>query len=92
MLKELDPSTLRGAVIAVPVVNILAFRAGQRAALQDGMDANRIWPGKPLKEAMHLFAHSEILIHEVNRCIREHADYMVSLSRRIARLPIWRRT
>jgi len=77
LLKELDPAALRGAVIAVPVVNILAFRAGQRAAPQDGMDANRIWPGKPLAQAMHLQAHSEMVVYTIFNLVKEHADYLV---------------
>ena len=77
LLKELDPATLRGAVIAVPVVNILAYRVGQRSAPQDGMDANRTWPGKPLAEAMHVNAHTEMVVHKVFSFIKEHADYVV---------------
>jgi hypothetical protein len=77
LLKELNPETLRGTVIAIPVVNILAYRARQRSAPQDGVDMNRIWPGKPLSKAMQLQAHTEIVVDRLFGHIRDYADYIV---------------
>lgn len=47
-LKELDPRRLRGTVVAVPVMNVQAFTAGQRGDPLDTFahDMNRIYPGK----------------------------------------------
>lgn len=77
LLGELDPQTLRGAVIAVPVANILAFRARHRSSPQDGMDMNRVWPGKPLEVAMHLQAHTEIVAHKLLTFIKQYAGYVI---------------
>jgi predicted deacylase len=48
LLAELDPRDLRGAVVAVPVHNVLAFEAQQRGNPFDGFtyDVNRIYPGR----------------------------------------------
>ena len=48
LLVELDPAALRGALIAVPVLNVGAFEAQQRGDPFDGFtyDMNRIYPGK----------------------------------------------
>lgn len=48
-LKELDPTTLAGTVVAVPVMNVEAFTAGLRGDPLDTFshDMNRIYPGKP---------------------------------------------
>ena len=44
MLKQLDARTLRGSVIAVPVVNVFGF-VEQSRYLPDGRDLNRSFPG-----------------------------------------------
>lgn len=77
LLRELDPATLRGSVIAVPVVNILAYRARTRMAPQDGMDMNRSYPGKPLERAMHLQAHTEMVLHALFAYMRQYASVVV---------------
>ncbi len=77
LLRDLRPERLTGTVIAVPVANPLAFRARWRSAPQDGMDANRSYPGKPLEKAMHLTAHTELLVHELFRYMTEYADAVV---------------
>jgi predicted deacylase len=45
MRESLDPSDLRGAVIAIPIQNPLAFRTSTYHSLEDGLNANRIFPG-----------------------------------------------
>jgi uncharacterized protein len=44
----LDPATMRGSVVLVPVLNVLAFEAAQRGNPLDtfSYDLNRIYPGK----------------------------------------------
>lgn len=47
--KEIDPASLRGAVVMVPCLNPLAFSAAERGNPLDTFtyDMNRIYPGKP---------------------------------------------
>jgi len=44
--RELDPAALHGAFVGVPVINVPAFEAGRRASPVDGINMNRIFPGK----------------------------------------------
>ncbi|MBW4438547.1 MAG: succinylglutamate desuccinylase/aspartoacylase family protein [Pleurocapsa minor GSE-CHR-MK-17-07R] len=48
-LSHLDPKTLKGTVVAVPVMNVESFTAGQRGDPLDtfSYDMNRLYPGKP---------------------------------------------
>jgi len=46
LLDEIDPAKLNGTIYAVPIVNILAYRAGSRAEPRDLEDLNRVFPGK----------------------------------------------
>ncbi len=47
-LSEIDPATLKGTVVAVPVMNVEAFTAGKRGDPLDmfSHDMNRVYPGK----------------------------------------------
>ena len=46
LIDELDPTRLvRGRLIVIPVLNVPAFRADQRASPLDGMNMNRAFPG-----------------------------------------------
>ena len=45
LITRLDPTRLRGRVTIAPVVNVPAFRRGQRTA-DDGLDLARTCPGK----------------------------------------------
>lgn len=47
MRETLDPADLRGAVIAAPILNPLAFRAQEMNTPQDGYNLNRVFPGSP---------------------------------------------
>jgi predicted deacylase len=40
-----DPKELRGAIIAIPIQNPLAYRTHSYHSLEDGLNANRIFPG-----------------------------------------------
>jgi predicted deacylase len=46
LTRMLNPQTLRGTLISVPVVNTLAFAVGKRENPADHMDLNRVFPGK----------------------------------------------
>lgn len=77
VLRGVDPAALTGSIVAVPMVNILAYRAGTRGAPQDGLDMNRSYPGRPLGQAMHVFAHTEFVIHQIFEEIRRVANYVL---------------
>ena len=79
VLRLTSPRLLRGVLIAVPMVNILAYRAGARSAPIDGLDMNRIYPGRPLHQVMHVFGHSEVVINKVFNEIRRVATHVIDL-------------
>jgi uncharacterized protein len=45
MREELDPAKLAGSIISIPIQNPLAFRTSTYHSLEDGLNANRIFPG-----------------------------------------------
>lgn len=47
LFNELDPATLSGTVIALPIVNMAAWQARSRVSPLDGVDLNRVFPGPP---------------------------------------------
>jgi predicted deacylase len=61
--QELDPASLKGAVVMVPVANPPAFRAGTRRNPADEVDMNRVFPGDLAKSITHRLAHA--LFHQV---------------------------
>lgn len=76
IIRELDPSKLRGAVVCVPAMNVPAFEASKRGNPLDmfSYDMNRVYPGSPTgryterlawahKEALAASADLEISIH-----------------------------
>jgi uncharacterized protein len=65
LLTHLDPAQVSGGVVAVPVANVAAFRVGARAAPQDGLDMNRVWPGAELQTARALNPHSELIVRQM---------------------------
>ncbi|NMA75524.1 MAG: succinylglutamate desuccinylase/aspartoacylase family protein [Bacteroidales bacterium] len=74
LVKDLDPKHLKGTVIAVPVVNVLAFEAGDRFApsFYYGSDLNRAFPGKEDGRITQRIAHVHI------QEIVSRADYVIS--------------
>jgi predicted deacylase len=70
VVNELDARTLSGAVIAVPVVNLLGFSRGTRY-LPDRRDLNRFFPGTPVGSAASRIAFS------LFRDIISHCDALV---------------
>lgn len=62
-IQELDPSQLRGNVIAVPVVNRIGFELGERGSRLDGKDISRLFPGNPNGSVSDQIAYT--YFHEV---------------------------
>jgi uncharacterized protein len=58
-----DPAAFHGAVVLVPVANPPAFAAHQRRSPLDGLDLNRIFPGKPDGTPSERLAHR--LVHDL---------------------------
>ncbi|GAA1914657.1 succinylglutamate desuccinylase/aspartoacylase family protein [Nocardioides marmoribigeumensis] len=56
VLAGLDPKTLRGTLIAIPIVNVLGFMTGSRY-LPDRRDLNRSFPGSPRGSLAARIAH-----------------------------------
>jgi predicted deacylase len=56
LVRELDLTSLRGTLVAVPVLNVPGFLARQRA-FTDGTDLNRVMPGKPDGNDAEVYAH-----------------------------------
>jgi predicted deacylase len=56
IVNEVDPKTLSGTLIGVPVVNLLGFSRGTRY-LPDRRDLNRFFPGSPGGSAAARIAH-----------------------------------
>jgi predicted deacylase len=71
----LDPATMRGSVVLVPVLNVPAFEAAQRGNPLDtfSYDLNRIYPGKADGYLTERLAHA----HSV--WLRDVATYEISI-------------
>jgi predicted deacylase len=73
MLERVDPATLRGALICIPVLNASAFEARQRVSPIDHLDVNRLFPGDPGT------TYTPRLAHLVENLALEHADVLIDL-------------
>lgn len=56
VVKQIDPQTLRGSLIAVPIVNVFGF-IEQSRYLPDRRDLNRSFPGSPRGSLASRLAH-----------------------------------
>lgn len=56
--RSLSPEEISGRLLIVPVANPPAFGAGTRTSPIDGLDMNRIFPGKPRGTASEQLAHT----------------------------------
>src|SRR5690606_16797933 len=56
LLRDLDPTAMRGTVVACPVVNVPGFLANRRE-FTDGSDLNRVMPGTPRGPSAQVYAH-----------------------------------
>ena len=57
LMYQLNPRSMNGTVIGVPIVNLDGFRRGSRY-LADRRDLNRYFPGNPRGSAADRIAHS----------------------------------
>ncbi len=70
---EVDPAALRGQLVLVPVANPTAFAAASRVSPMDGLDLNRIFPGRADGSV------SERLAHTLFEQILRGADFVFAL-------------
>ncbi len=63
LIGKLDSKTIRGTVIAVPVVNRIGFELGERGSRTDGKDISRLFPGNPKGSVNDQIAHT--YFHEI---------------------------
>ncbi len=57
IVRDIQPDDLSGSIIAIPIVNQMAFRQGSRY-LPDRRDLNRFFPGRPNGSAASRLAYS----------------------------------
>jgi len=55
--RALDPKDLRGVFLGVPVINVVAFEAGNRLSWIDKANLNRVYPGSPTGFLTERLAH-----------------------------------
>ncbi|MBC8246255.1 MAG: succinylglutamate desuccinylase/aspartoacylase family protein [Deltaproteobacteria bacterium] len=55
--RALDPNSVNGAFIGVPVINVSAYEAGTRTSWVDQLNLNRVYPGKPDGKLTEKLAH-----------------------------------
>lgn len=72
VFKEIDPTQLRGTVVGVPIMNVPSFLRNQRRYI-DGVDLNRIMPGRINGNESDLYAYRVIDL------IFRHVEYMIDL-------------
>jgi len=73
-LRSLEPREVRGAVVALPILNLTAFQAYRRMSPYEGFnngDMNRCFPGKADG------GFTEQAAHAVYQALRQHATHLV---------------
>ncbi len=82
LIAALDPKEFKGTLLAVPVVNVLGFMAGDRY-LPDRRDLNRSFPGSPrgslASRIAHLFMTEVVAKAEVGVDVHTAADKRANL-------------
>jgi hypothetical protein len=73
VIATVAPANLRGTLIGIPVVNQMAFKAGQRDVPIDGKDANRHFPGRSDG------SYTDRLAHAISTSIKSQADYLIDV-------------
>lgn len=81
MREEVFPERLRGAIIAVPVQNPFAYRSSTYHSLQDGLNANRIFPGDPTETLTNRMVASitELALNQADYVIDFHTNSQDSI-------------
>ena len=74
ILRKIEPSQLRGGIIAVPLVNYHAFHAKQTSSPVDGKKMNRCFPGKADGSSSERIAYKLFnqAVKQANYCIDLH--------------------
>ncbi len=72
LIDEIDPSTLSGTLVLVPISNVPGYLMNQRH-FSDHVDLNRIMPGKPDGVTSNLYAH-----YFVTKIVKKF-DYLLDL-------------
>ncbi len=67
---EIDPKSLSGSLVAIPIVNLLGFSRGSRY-LPDRRDLNRFFPGSPYGSAASRIAFS------LFKSLIQHCDALI---------------
>jgi predicted deacylase len=73
VLGEINLEDLAGAVIALPALNITAFRTGQRTSPMDNLDLNRLFPGKEVG------SFSQQVAKVIFENVVANADYLIDI-------------
>jgi hypothetical protein len=73
MREALDPSDLAGQIIAIPIQNPLAFRTSTYHSLEDGLNANRIFPGDATETLTNR------LVAAISKHALDQAQYVLDL-------------
>ncbi len=70
---EIDPATMMGTLVMVPICNLPAYEAAQRSSPIDGLNLARVFPGKANGTVTERIAH--VLSEQLFR----HADFLLDL-------------
>lgn len=75
LLENLDPTQMKGTLVAVPAMNVNAFTAGERGDPLDSFtyDMNRVYPGKPDGYPTERIAHAHWL------AMKENCDLQIAV-------------
>ena len=76
LFRELDTAALSGTIVALPILNITAFRAKQRMSPFEGFaggDLNRSFPGRTDGTL------TEQMAHAIYTELKAHASYLIDL-------------
>jgi uncharacterized protein len=74
LMRSLDPGAMKGAVVALPVLNLTAFLKNQRMSPFEGMgggDLNRCFPGRADGSV------TEQIAYAIYGPLKAHADYLI---------------
>lgn len=82
-IQKLDPTQIKGNVIAVPVVNRAGFELGERGSRIDGKDVSRLFPGKKNGSVSDQIAYVyfEEVIRQANVMVDFHAGARTAYER-----------
>ena len=57
-VNNVDPKSLKGNILAIPVVNRIGFQLGERGSRLDNKDISRLFPGNPNGSVSDQIAHT----------------------------------